>query len=182
MHRNRNVSVHLAPSTDSPRKAVTMSNVKKILVPVDFSECSAAAAKQALAISGPLGAKVDVIHTYDVPAFIAPSVVMFPGQFEAPLVSEAEKQASEQLANFCRRVGITDQPNVTARVMLGPAGPTILDVAAAERPDLIVIGTHGRTGVARFLMGSTAEKVLRQAPCPVLAVKVTSESEAAASA
>jgi len=159
-----------------------MSNVKKILVPVDFSECSVAAAKQALAISGPLGAKLDVIHTYDLPSFIAPSMVMYPSQFEAPLAGHAEKQASEQLANFCRRVGLSENPEVSARVMLGPAGQTILDVAAAEHPDLIVIGTHGRTGVARLLMGSTAEKVLRQAPCPVLAVKVHHEDDAAVSA
>jgi universal stress protein A len=159
-----------------------MSNVKKILVPVDFSECSVAAAKQALAISGPLGAKLDVIHTYDLPSFIAPSMVMYPSQFEAPLAGHAEKQASEQLANFCRRVGLFDNPDVTVRVMLGPAGPTILDVAASEHPDLIVIGTHGRTGVARLLMGSTAETVLRQAPCPVLAVKAPLDELAAASA
>lgn len=164
------------------QKGEPMSNVKKILVPVDFSECSVAAAKQALAISGPLGAKLDVIHTYDLPSFIAPSMVMYPSQFEAPMTSHAEQQASEQLANFCRRVGLFDHPDVSARVMLGPAGPTILDIATAEHPDLIVIGTHGRTGVARFLMGSTAEKVLRHAPCPVLAVKAPEEGVAAASA
>lgn len=155
-----------------------MSNVKKILVPVDFSECSVAAAKHALAICGPLGAKLDVIHTYDLPAVIGPSMVMYPGQFEAPLAGHAQTQASEQLANFCRSVGLFDHPDVTARVMLGPAGPTILDVAAAEHPDLIVIGTHGRTGVARLLMGSTAEKILRHAVCPVLAVKAPKDEQA----
>lgn len=159
-----------------------MSNLQKILVAVDFSDCSVAAAKQALALGGPLGAQLDVIHTYDVPTVVAPHAVLFTTDFEAPLSAEMERQASAQLANFCQRVGLSEYPGITTRVLLGPAGPMILDIAEREHPDLIVIGTHGRAGVARFLMGSTAEKVLRHAKCPVLTVKaVPSESASAAS-
>lgn len=159
-----------------------MSNLQKILVAVDFSDCSVAAAKQALALGSPLGAQLDVIHTYDVPTFVAPHAVMFTTDFEAPLSAQVERQATEQLATFCQRVGLSDYPGITTRVLLGPAGPVILDVAEHEHPDLIVIGTHGRTGVARLLMGSTAEKVLRHAKCPVLTVKAPpTESASAAS-
>lgn len=157
-----------------------MSNLQKILVAVDFSDCSVAAAKQALALGGPLGAKLDVIHTYDVPTFIAPHAVMLTPDFEAPLTAQVERQAVEQLAAFCERVGLSEYPDLTTRVLLGPAGPLILDVAEHEHPDLIVIGTHGRTGVARLLMGSTAEKVLRHAKCPVLTVKAPAEQSATA--
>jgi nucleotide-binding universal stress UspA family protein len=152
-----------------------MTTIKKILVPVDFSECSVAAVEHALALSDAFGATVEVVHTYDVPSFVTPNVVVFAGDFEAPLAAHADRQARDQLANFLKRVGAKDLPQVNARVLIGPAGPTILDIAESEHPDLLVIGTHGRTGVARMLMGSTAEKVLRNARCPVLAVKANTE-------
>lgn len=150
---------------------VPMAKIQQILVPVDFSECSIAALEQALALGAALGAKVEVLHTYDVPTFLAPNVVVFAGEFEAPLVDHAEKYARHQLDLFARKMGLSDNPMVSTSIVMGPAAATILDVAEQRQPDLLVVGTHGRTGVERVLMGSTAEKVLRNAKCPVLAVK-----------
>lgn len=154
-----------------------MTNIRKILVPVDFSECSVAAVQHALALCDALGAEALVLHTYDVPSFLTPNVVVFAGEFEAPLMEHADKLAHDQLARFLEVHGFAAHPRLKSRIVAGPPGPTILDVAESDKPDLLVIGTHGRTGVARMLMGSTAEKVLRSAPCPVLAVKA-SESPA----
>lgn len=156
--------------------------LKHILVPVDFSECSVAALQHARNLSEAFGAKLDVIHTYDVPSFVTPNIVVFAGNLETPLADHADRQARDQLLEFLRKHGLGDQPNLTARVVMGPPGPTILDIAETERPDLLVIGTHGRTGMARVLLGSTAEKVLRGAPCPVLAVKAEPSPSSASSA
>lgn len=159
-----------------------MKVLKHILVPVDFSECSVAALQHARSLSDVFGAKLDVIHTYDVPSFITPNIVVFAGNLETPLADHADRQARDQLLEFLRKHGLGEHPNVHARVVMGPPGSTILDVAETERPDLLVIGTHGRTGMARVLLGSTAEKVLRGAPCPVLAVKAESAHSSASSA
>lgn len=149
-----------------------MAAISKILVPVDFSDCSAQALKHALVLRTHLGARVDVIHTFEVPTFIPPHVVVLMGEVDAPLSEHAERHATEQLNDFLSKMGVADEPSVSRRVVLGPPALTILDVVEEEKHDLIVMGTHGRSGFARLVMGSTAEKVLRAAPCPVLTVRI----------
>jgi nucleotide-binding universal stress UspA family protein len=72
----------------------------------------------------------------------------------------------EPLAEDARRQGV----KVTARVLRGVAHSAITQAAAAERADLIVLGTHGLSGLSRFLLGSVAQKVIATAPCPVMTV------------
>ncbi len=152
-----------------------MAAFNKILVPVDFSECSAAALKQALMLRDTLSAKVEVVHSYDVPTFIPPHVVVMMGEVDATLSEHAERHAKEQLREFLSRQGAGDDAQLTSRTLLGPAASTILETAEEGGFDLIVMGTHGRTGLPRLFMGSTAEKVLRHAHCPVLTVRVATE-------
>ena len=149
-----------------------MAAISKILVPVDFSEGSAEALRQALTLRDKLGSSVDVIHTFEVPTFIPPHVVVLMGEVDAPLGVHAERHALEQLDDFLSKLGVADDATVSRRVMLGPPAFTILDVVEEEKHDLIVMGMHGRSGFARLVMGSTAEKILRAAPCPVLTVRV----------
>lgn len=149
-----------------------MAGISKILVPVDFSNCSAAALEHALMLRDKLNCQVDVIHTFEVPTFIPPHVVVLMGEVDAPLSEHAERHAIEQLDDFMSRLGVGEDLGLSRRVLLGPAALTILDVVEEEKHDLIVMGTHGRSGFARLVMGSTAEKVLRAAPCPVLTVRV----------
>jgi nucleotide-binding universal stress UspA family protein len=84
----------------------------------------------------------------------------------ANLIDEAAKRLGRLRPAF-EREGLT----VTSEVMVGSPAPAIRDVAERRRCDLVVLGTHGRSGMAHLLLGSVAEKVVRQAPCPVLTVR-----------
>ncbi len=148
-----------------------MSSFKKILVPVDFSDCSAAALKHARTLAEKLGATLDVLHAYDIPTFVPPHVVVMMGEIDAPLGEHAERHAKEQLNVFLEKHGVTKESNVGRRTLMGPPALTLIEAAEEGNYDLIVMGTHGRTGLPRLVMGSTAEKVVRGAPCAVLTVR-----------
>lgn len=148
-----------------------MTSFNKILVPVDFSECSAEALAYARMLADKLGSHLDVLHAYDVPTFIPPHVVVMMGELDAPLTEHAERHAKEQLDEFLARHGVPKEAAVGRRTLMGPPASTVLEAAEDGKYDLVVMGTHGRTGLPRLVMGSTAEKVVRGAPCPVLTVR-----------
>lgn len=147
-----------------------MAPFNKILVAVDFSECSAHALKQALQVRAAFNAQLHVLHAYDIPAFLPPQFTMMVGQLEGTLADHAESYAQEELKRFLAEHLASDAP-VSSSVVLGPAGSTIVEQAKDGHYDLIVMGTHGRTGLSRVMLGSTADKVIQRAPCPVLAVR-----------
>ena len=148
-----------------------MTSFKKILVPVDFSECSAQALKHARGLAEKLGAKLDVLHAYDVPTFIPPHVVVMMGEVDAPLAEHAEHHAKQQLDDFLQKQGIGKDSNIERRTLMGPPALTLIEAAEEGNYDLIIMGTHGRTGLPRLVLGSTAEKVVRGAPCAVLTIR-----------
>jgi nucleotide-binding universal stress UspA family protein len=143
-----------------------MIQVNSILVAFDFSDTSKHALTYGSNLARAFGARLHVLHVADV---IATSAAQFypegPGDPEA----RANHLAMNQLRTVLAAEGANDsQPAV--RVAPDPALEIV--AYAKEAPaDLIVIGTHGRTGVSRFLMGSVAEHVVRTAPCPVLVVR-----------
>ncbi len=147
-----------------------MSTFKRILVPVDFSDCSAAAVKQALIWAEATQAQVDVVHAYDVPTFIPPHVEIMMGEASASLAEHAERHAKEALERFLLSLGVPESIRQRGRVLFGPPAITVLEVAEGDDYDLIVMGTHGRTGLPRLLVGSVAQKVMVAAKCPVLTV------------
>jgi nucleotide-binding universal stress UspA family protein len=143
---------------------VTMLAIKTILHPTDFSPQAESAFQVALALARQNGAQVVVLHVRDALQSTAY------GEFGAfPLDPGDDRRALEkQLAQIERN----HQPVVSEAVMAeGNAATEIVRAAQDRHCDMIVMGTHGRTGLARLLMGSVAEQVLRQAPCPVLTVK-----------
>jgi nucleotide-binding universal stress UspA family protein len=142
----------------------TTSTIRSILVPHDFSETAERALAFTLDLAAPLGARINVMFAYDVLAYgfpEAPSMAMDTNQVE-----RAARTALEGVASRARRPGVA----VECVVRRGPAWSEINAAAKETSADLIVIGTHGRRGVARALIGSVAEKVVRTAPCPVLTV------------
>ncbi|HEY3820302.1 MAG TPA: universal stress protein [Polyangiaceae bacterium] len=138
---------------------------RHILVPHDFSETAQSALAFALDLAGKLGAHITLLHVYDVPAYAygegAALTVDFLGR-----IRSAAQTALEVVATRARR------PDVEIDVLLrqGSAWSEIDACAKESSVDLIVLGTHGRHGLARVLLGSVAEKVVRTAPCPVLTV------------
>lgn len=143
-----------------------MVQIRRILCPVDFSEFSRCALDHAAALSRLYQAELTVVHV-SPPSPTLPASERAPGQTVlAPL--DGEPLAEELRSLF----GATsDQhPVPEFRVLAGPVVGTILDLADETNTDLIVLGTHGRTGFERFVLGSVTEKVVRKAPCPVLTV------------
>jgi nucleotide-binding universal stress UspA family protein len=139
---------------------------RKLLVPLDFSTRSLEALDAAVALARELEASLVLVHVMD-PAYAS-------GQLEASrlrrLREEAIREAEQQLARVAtQRVGAPVP--VVQEVRQGNAYAEIVDSARRVRADLIVMGSAGRTGVNRFLLGSVAEKVVRHAPCSVLIVR-----------
>ncbi|MBI4264364.1 MAG: universal stress protein [Acidobacteria bacterium] len=142
----------------------------RMLVPTDFSGPSDAALEYARGLAAKLGASLFVLHVID------DELAM--GAFELltahPAASRTAmlKDAQERLAH---RITAEDRSRLRARteVVFGPSARMIVDYAADNGFDLIVMGTHGRSGVAHLLMGSVAERVIRTAPCPVVTVRET---------
>ncbi len=139
-----------------------MLPLRVVLHPTDFSPHSEAAAKLAFALARDYGARVLVLHVMEPIAVGGPEMiaVLDPQAYEADLKA--------RLAEV-RPPGPTVE--VEHRLVLGSAAEEILRVARESKCGVIVLGTHGRGGVGRLLMGSVAEQVVRKAPCPVLTVK-----------
>ena len=131
-----------------------MLSIETILHPTDFSERSGHALQLACSLARDHGARLIVLHVMPV-----------------PLVQE-KRLYREEMASELNWLGASDaQVRVEHRLEEGDAATQILRVAQETGCDLIVLGTHGRTGLGRLLMGSVAEQVLRTATCPVLTVR-----------
>jgi len=135
---------------------------KAILHPTDFSECSKAGFKLACDLAEMSHAKVIVLHVF-VPAVRAPNEFPLP-EMELESKEEAQRQLN-MILPFSANVPVEH------RFVKGSAAEVILDVAKQTKVDLIVMGTLGRSGLKRLLLGSVTEHVQRHAPCPVLTTK-----------
>ncbi len=142
--------------------------VKKILAPVDFSDVSKQALDAASGLAEQLGAKMVVVHAVE-PVYFAGT--MFGPEINVPqLVEEQRRAAAAAIEDILARLknkGI----GAIGLVETGVPHDVILRVADEKKCDLIVVGTHGRSGVSHFLLGSVAEKVVRAAKCPVMTLR-----------
>jgi nucleotide-binding universal stress UspA family protein len=143
--------------------------VKTILVPSDFSEYADYAFTWALEMAEKWGAKVVVVNAAPMFSHLAypESVYMLDlAKMEAELIADAEKKLRE----FIAKKG-TSGVTVETRAVMGDPFWEICKAAEQNHADLIVMGSHGRTGLAHVLLGSVAERVVRHAPCPVLVAR-----------
>jgi nucleotide-binding universal stress UspA family protein len=148
-----------------------MTSPRQILVPVDFSMPSRVALDYASELSKTLGATMDVLHVWQAPSYVPLGSGLVSGVGEANMVEMIRKNAEEALDGFideARKRGVMVR---SARTLGGPPAWSIVDAAREGNYDLIVIGTHGRTGLPRVMLGSVAENVVRHAHCPVLTVR-----------
>jgi nucleotide-binding universal stress UspA family protein len=150
-----------------------MDGYRRILAPTDLSPLSFKGVERAAGLARVSGAKVLLVFVVER-AYFAPvsmlhqAPVTFRG--EGDLLGEAVEYAEQRLKELRERhfAGL----EVEAKVVVAATGASgILETADAFRPDLIVIASHGRSGVLHLLLGSTAEKVIRHAPCEVLVVR-----------
>jgi universal stress protein A len=150
------------------RLATAAISLKQILVPIDFSECSVTALEYALALARKFEAKVTLLHVVE-PAVYPENYLLTPSTLDEAnqnlMASGRERLA--RLESTAKACGCP----VDALVRMGRAQSEIPDTANATGTDLIVLGTHGHSGPKNALLGGTAERILRQAPCPVLTVR-----------
>lgn len=144
-----------------------MTRFRKILVPTDFSDCSEAALRVALDLAAPLGARLRLLHVYPAPALLFDPYGIQPAE---PVLLEAPKAARQRLEREIETVSGTGV-EIDGEVREGAPAAQIVEEAREWGADLIVIGTHGHTGLQHALLGSVAERSVRLAPCPVLTVR-----------
>ncbi len=142
-----------------------MTMIRKILVPVDFSRQSRAAVDQAIVFAQAFGASVEVAHLWHRPTGDNPGA-------EDTLTAFSESDAGASMKEYLESLE-SHGVEVRGRLQLAHEGAhkAIVHLADDEGFDLIVLGTHGRTGISHLLHPSTAERVVRTAPCPVLTIR-----------
>ena len=153
---------------------MTAPAVRRILVPVDFSEGSRAALHAALFVAQGLGdARVDVLHVWEAPSYIPIDTALATIGTGPPRTLEevARLEAGRDMAALLARLEPSQERLAQSRIEAGNPVDVILAVAREVPYDLIVMGTHGRSGFRRLVMGSIAEQVVRRAPCPVLTLR-----------
>ena len=143
-------------------------DIKKVLVPIDFSDYSKSSLRYAVNFAKRFNAEIYLIYVVE-PVIYPPDFSM--GQIAIPSVNaEWDERAREEL-NKLAKTEIPEGVNVKTILKNGKPFLEIIDTATEEDIDLIIIATHGHSGVEHILFGSTAEKVVRKAPCPVLTLR-----------
>ena len=167
-HRKGEVLVQLGPQeaqlpealSGKAAAALPVFTLKKILVPIDFSESSRKALRYAIPFARQFGAEVTLLHV----------VQPYPPVPEmAPVDVDMIQDAEQELKAFQPELEKAVDSHLLVRV--GTPHLAIIEAAKNLEIDLIILSTHGRTGLAHVLLGSTAEKVVRHATCPILVVR-----------
>jgi len=140
-----------------------MDTIRKILVPVDFSDHSLRALEDAIALGKTWNAEIHLLHCYQIhPASIDPYGLAYPEHFERDIRDAAQKRLAEW-SDKVTAAGLKAVEHLSARF----PSDEITEMADDLGIDLIAMGTRGLSGIKHVLLGSVAERVLRSAPCPV---------------
>lgn len=149
----------------APRQAV-----RRVLIPVDFSDATETAVRHGKEIAQTYGAEIDLLHVVEEPIYpnaYGLDPIEFPTQ-------EVVERVEARLADLAREeIGYE---HVTVEAPVGPPATGILDYIEKNEVDLVVLATHGRTGFERVLLGSVTERVLRRSPVPVFVIKLGRKS------
>jgi nucleotide-binding universal stress UspA family protein len=146
-----------------------MITVRRILAPTDFSDNSTAAVRYAAELADKFQAELVLLHVVQDLALVLPDAVM-PTPVATPNLDDMVAAAKTGIANLVRELDLA-RLIPKAEVRVGSPATEFVVAAGDLNADLLCISTHGRTGLAHFLLGSVAEKIIRHAPCPVLTVR-----------
>ena len=146
-----------------------MNGWRKIICAIDFSESSRLALEQAAELAGRSGAELTLAHVHVSPSHAAADVLVAAPEAAAVAAHELELLLAAWRADAERLSG---RP-VRVALLSGDPAEQLVKLARESQCDLTVVGTHGRRGLRRLVLGSVAEQVVRTAPCPVLAVRAT---------
>ncbi|MBA4062644.1 MAG: universal stress protein [Isosphaera sp.] len=146
-----------------------MSTIRRILVPTDFGDSSAPAVRLAAQLADKFHAELVILHVVQDTALVMPEAVM-PTPVPGPDLGELVESGKAGLADLVAKMNLGRfAPKLEVRV--GSPVAEIVAAAADLKADMLCVGTHGRTGLAHLLLGSQAERLVRESPCPVLTVK-----------
>jgi universal stress protein A len=148
--------------------------LKRILVPVDFSKDSLNAVTYAAEFAQPFGAELLLLYVVEPIYYATPTDPYAVNANVATLIEEQRRLGEQQLARIGADLEKEGQ-RFRALIKSGSPPQLITDTAKSQRASLIIMATHGRTGLAHMFMGSVAEKVVRTASCPVLTVRSTAK-------
>jgi len=161
---------------DTSQKTVALPNLHLILLPTDFSGCANYALPYAAVIARATGARIVCVHVVET---VVPTVG-YAGLAEPMPIADISEQLEDSAERELPRLTDCEELNgldVEEVIVHGDAAAEIVQVAEERAADLIVISSHGRTGLGRIIFGSTAEAVVRHASCPVLVVKPPPQEE-----
>ena len=141
---------------------------KKILCAIDFSESSHVATMTAAQLAAESGAALTLVHVWQPPILTRDSAALLADEVHAQFVADCTRALAKAVAQL-EGIGVS---KIETKLLAGVAWDCLVKEAASDPAyDLIVVGTHGRTGIEYVLVGSVAEKVVRHAPCPVLVAR-----------
>lgn len=140
--------------------------IANILVPTDFGESSEQAVRLAVQVAARFNATLTLLHSFEVPAYVYAGLGATTADYLVPIEDAARRSLEDAL-----RAVQAESPSAQALLKQGAAWQGILDATKEIGADLVVMGTHGRQGISRALIGSVAEKVVRLSSVPVLTVR-----------
>lgn len=147
---------------------------RRILVPVDYSENSKSAVRAAVTLARALGGSLELIHVWDRPTYVSDGVmVRRPGEEQRSLAELIQANAHKDMDDFLESLSLPSDVPSTHRLCSGDPASTIIAELKQGKHDLVVLSTHGRTGLIHLLLGSVAEKLVRFSPVPVLTIPPT---------
>ena len=147
-----------------------MIKIEKILFPTDFSEHSRHAFSYAMSFAKEYGARLYMLHIVEDVQYLANAYM-----FDVPIMpsfADMEQSRLKEMQEFIDREAADSSISIEKMIKHGRPFIEIIQTARDENIDLIVIATHGRSGLEYVFFGSTAEKVVRKAPCPVLSIRM----------
>lgn len=141
---------------------------RSILVPVDYSEPSRRALELALTLDE--GATVTVVHAWDRPAYVGDHVLTHPDGSRRSLSELIRDNAEREMLEFLAGVKVPPGKTYEHKLVSGDPASAIITEASKPGYDVLVVGSHGRTGMTKLLLGSVTERLIRLSPIPVLTV------------
>jgi universal stress protein A len=145
--------------------------IQHILVPVDYSSCSRAALRFAVELAEKYQATIDVVHVWDRPSYVSDVMMTTTEPVSGKsLLRLIQENAQRDLDEFLKGIELPHGMIAGGRLISGDPASALLQELKHGKHDLVVVGTHGRTGLSHVLLGSVAEKLARLSPVPVLTV------------
>lgn len=151
--------------------SATALAIRNVLVATDFSSCSQRALLHAVTVAHRLGSTLHLAHVVQPAVFCLAPPEAYAGSVQAAnhVANLARADAETLISNVLRRTHCEDLKH-HVWVQLGAASESLHAIIEREHIDLVVVGTHGRTGLRKLVLGSVAEEIFRQAPCPVMTI------------